>query len=78
MELKVVLAAAVCLGALLTSASCWGIQNHFNLSLYAAEISHLISDINRDNYKSESGDSAGSCDKVWRGLQRNVREGEGV
>ena len=49
MKLKVILLAAavlVCLGAIFTSASCRG--NHFNPSLYASEISHLISDVNRD------------------------------
>jgi septal ring factor EnvC (AmiA/AmiB activator) len=46
MELKIIV-LVVCLGAILCTASCHG-GNHFNPSLYASEISQLISDVNKD------------------------------
>ena len=72
MELKVIVLAAavlVCLGAILTSASCQG--NHFNPSFYASEISHPISDVNRDVRVSQvtlPRAAAGGCEEVWRGF----------
>ena len=45
MELKII-ALAMCLGAILCTANCQG--NRFNPSLYATEISQLISDVNKD------------------------------
>ena len=45
MELKII-ALVVCLGALLCTASCQ--DNGFDPSLYANQISQLISDVNKD------------------------------
>ena len=45
MELKII-ALVVCLGALLCTASCQ--DNGFDPSLYANQISKLISDVNKD------------------------------
>ena len=50
MELKSIV-LAVCLGAILCTASCQG--NSFNPSLYATEISQLISDVNKNIKESQ-------------------------
>lgn len=45
MKLKIIV-LVVCLGTVLCAASCLG--NRFDPSLYATEISQLISDVNKD------------------------------